>query len=878
LKLADIPRYQTSFLFNDSLSLPILSQLSNVEEAKLAALMYPTAELIRRKMGDYLVFGSAVQQYLIRPDRLKICPGCLRESGYARKMWELIPVTVCPIHKCLLLDECPNCNARLTWIRESISQCRCEFDWREYCTPLVEENELLVTEQIYRLCNLISTGSKQKKQFNSNPLYQLELRHFLSALLFVASQYGGFIDTKGKFIVSLKQNIEIHTLICKAFLTFDDWPENFFSFLDWRRTQNVNEKFTRGLGREFREYKSVLYRQLSSKQFDFMRSAFEEYLVTHWKGGYLSRMTRLSDDALKNTKYLSMNAARKLLKTSYVYELIEAGRLNAIVQKQGRKNLVLVERRSLETFKRELEQSLNMKQLCSFLALSKMRIRELVKAGLLNPLHGPSVDGFDIWKFNIDEAENILKAFKDKLISNKISDPRLNLLQVLMKIDQYGVDLSVFIRGVLSGEICPCGTNKNKGLAKFLFSRERVTAFLKCKSQLRGEEAYSVEAVTKLIKASKRAVWFLIRNDFIRAQKLSNSSSAGLIIKKSDLELFSSTFVLAKDIASQLNATPGYISELLITHGIHPVLSRKIHKGPLIIFKKSDLDGIDLVSLVTLTKSEARIVLPCPFKRGEAVTLNETQAADALGIAVDKIDQLVERGVLKLHRYKRPSKEGAEKYCFPARTIEKWKGQSIDCTSIVAFLIAAKMIGSGPEKFYRKYIRTGRLKAVITGKQRSEHYFLLADVEAVIKLNEQTITSSEAAMICKVNFTCIQKLIVAGALKPISGPSVDGFGYNLYLRTDVERLHAEREAFKAKRKDEGGASRFGRPAGPKRQPVRNEIGPRIEQLVKKWTVKPKGQPISGQRLHRQLVKEGYQVGISTIYVCLRELRQQTHAQ
>jgi hypothetical protein len=102
--------------------------------------------------------------------------------------------------------------------------------------------------------------------------------------------------------------------------------------------------------------------------------------------------------------------------------------------------------------------------------------------------------------------------------------------------------------------------------------------------------------------------------------------------------------------------------------------------------------------------------------------------------------------------------------------------------------------------------------------------------------------------------------------------------HKLYLRSDVENLYAEREAFKAKRVSEGKSARFGRPAGPNWQPVRKKVGPRIEQLVKKWSVKPKGQPISGQRLRRQLVKEGYRVGINTIYVCLRELRQQTHAQ
>lgn len=184
------------------------------------------------------------------------------------------------------------------------------------------------------------------------------------------------------------------------------------------------------------------------------------------------------------------------------------------------------------------------------------------------------------------------------------------------------------------------------------------------------------------------------------------------------------------------------------------------------------------------------------------------------------------------------------------------------------------MIGSRPDHVYKKYIQTGRLKAVITGKQRSEYYFLIEDVEALIRLNEQTITAADAAAICNVNLTCIHKLTLAGELNPISGPNVDGFGHYLYLRVDVERLCAQREAFKAKRNDQGGTSRFGRPAGPQRSPVLERIRPRVGQLVRQWSAKPQGQRISGLRVHSQLIKEGYQVGINTVYVCLRELRQQ----
>src|SRR5215210_4650818 len=142
------------FVFDSSLNLAPLISLTGVEEVKLRGMLYHTAVVKRRKMGDYLVFGRAVPQYAIRPERSKLCPGCLRESPYARRIWDLIPITVCPIHKCLLLDECPTCKARITWLRTRISHCKCGADWSEYDPPAVGEPELEVTKQIYRLCKL----------------------------------------------------------------------------------------------------------------------------------------------------------------------------------------------------------------------------------------------------------------------------------------------------------------------------------------------------------------------------------------------------------------------------------------------------------------------------------------------------------------------------------------------------------------------------------------------------------------------------------------------------------------------------------------------------------------------------------------------------
>jgi transposase len=62
---------------------------------------------------------------------------------------------------------------------------------------------------------------------------------------------------------------------------------------------------------------------------------------------------------------------------------------------------------------------------------------------------------------------------------------------------------------------------------------------------------------------------------------------------------------------------------------------------------------------------------------------------------------------------------------------------------------------------------------------------------------------------------------------------------------------------------------------PKSSPVMETVAPRIEELLQEWrgrtTLK---QRITGTRIHRQLVEEGYEVGITTVRDYLRERRRE----
>jgi transposase len=61
----------------------------------------------------------------------------------------------------------------------------------------------------------------------------------------------------------------------------------------------------------------------------------------------------------------------------------------------------------------------------------------------------------------------------------------------------------------------------------------------------------------------------------------------------------------------------------------------------------------------------------------------------------------------------------------------------------------------------------------------------------------------------------------------------------------------------------------------RRTPVLDKVRPRLEELYEAWSQRStKKQRITGPRLHRQLVEEGYQVGETTVRTYLREKRRQ----
>lgn len=361
----------------------------------------------------------------------------------------------------MLIESCYSCGNAIAWSRRKLNVCPCGFDWRKTPPVRVQNHELNVSRYIHKLCGLTSYKPVKVPATGGNPLLDLELCTFSSALFFVASQLDGIIDTKGKHLAPSKTVLELHTLLMKAFQIFEQWPKNFFRFLDWRRARSHDKNFVKGLRRDFGQYRSALYVQLSSAKLDFMRGAFEEYLTTDWDGGNASVIVRINKSPQYRRRYLSRREARGTLGIGVraIERLIENGTLKAFVDRRGGSRLILIEAVGVTELKRKLERALGIKQVGMLLGLTPKRIKEFVETCSLHPFRGPNIDGNSDWKFDGDEVKALLNSLRQRVPRGDAPlDKRnvLNFLMALRVLRQFEIGMGRFVRAIAEGKVSPC--------------------------------------------------------------------------------------------------------------------------------------------------------------------------------------------------------------------------------------------------------------------------------------------------------------------------------------------------------------------------------------------------------------------------------------
>ena len=268
-----------------------------------------------------------------------------------------------------------------------------------------------------------------------------------------------------------------------------------------------------------------------------------------------------------------------------------------------------------------------------------------------------------------------------------------------------------------------------------------------------------------------------------------------LRIDHKSIEKFNELYVLSTELAVQYKTTPQTINELLDELDIKPI--ENIFKGNCFVYKRKEVSNVHLEKK---TKS---------YPTTPLLTIEKT--AELLDLSVDETAMLAANGVLQPYRKTRNLKN--KEIFFTEGGIEVYKQLEIDGLKSLSRKSAAQFLGLGIQAFKARYLNTKKINPIKIKHKTKRVFYYISDLEKLRELELNAVRASEAAEILEVNISCVNKLTLAGELIPVSGPGVDGFQYNVYIRSEVELLKKKRQAFIEQQIKLGKSSRFGRVSG-----------------------------------------------------------------
>jgi len=116
LELQGLPR-TLRFIYQLGIQNPAMAQTL---ASRMAPKVSKPSMLATALLGDDEIPLSCLHGRL-----RQICPLCLDNAPWSRLEWEVKSNRACPMHRVMLVYECPNCNRPLYWGRSEMMRCYC---------------------------------------------------------------------------------------------------------------------------------------------------------------------------------------------------------------------------------------------------------------------------------------------------------------------------------------------------------------------------------------------------------------------------------------------------------------------------------------------------------------------------------------------------------------------------------------------------------------------------------------------------------------------------------------------------------------------------------------------------------------------------------
>lgn len=611
LNLAGMKAYLTAYATN--MNWPKLSTVLKVDLRtlkKMAYCYFKGKHIESPKVGVFQ--GNALRSYQIRRADPKICPECLKEASYIPQLWDLAAVKVCPIHNCYLVELCPYCDKKIIWDRSGVCICRCGGDWRNLKVKQVDAAQALLSYLIYRSC-----GKHKGIPFPchlieaTNPLLILNLAELLTTVFFISGQMQGLTDATGKNQINNLSSINLNNALLKAVAVFHNWPSTYFKFLEEIKGKKPRFNSATGLHKDFGQFYIALYRRWDVSLPQFLKDAFEVYLAKHWDGGRSSIPLIQAKHSIGDRKYITLSETMRFCDVSRftIEHYLKTGFLKAKFYEAKSARVILIDTESVKALKDFLDSGslMDAQAVGKYLGIGDKVVLGLASENYLQLIRGPSIDGHTRWIFEKPNVDTLVSRLNELAVKfeKKEGLTLIKLRSAIFTLTPVGMKEVPFLKLILQGVIKPYMRSETKRISDFLFSKPELLKYLNNQIKIVRKNAMSVEDVRKIVGLRHDNLQLLIKKGLFQVRK-GKGQNYSVLVAQREIDSFNAKYIFIAKLAKELKTSPKYLARQLMASGIIPASGPKIDGGLKYVFNRSDLNNINLTTLIKHARKESK--------------------------------------------------------------------------------------------------------------------------------------------------------------------------------------------------------------------------------------------------------------------------------
>lgn len=415
------------------------------------------------------LFSQQISYSYIHFCNSRICPECLSEVRYYRKIWDLVFITACPHHKKLLVNTCSRCKNNINWNRNKIGFCSCGFDLKYAEAESVNSDELTHNLIAFEILN-VDTSYNLDLLIKFNPLRNIPIKFYIDFLVSIMN----FLSVKENNGILLKttSNKFWHSYSLKVVNFFEDYPHNIVRLFKEGGTES--EDFV-----IYSKFINAIKNCSDNPYLFFILIAFSEYENKTCNYPEIQDIHNLKDNYIRADKIVeNLGIDREVLSV-----LHEKGLFISFKEYLGFiEHKMYITRNSLDIIREKIKTNVDINAASELLRLTYKQTIQLIKAGILRPTKDPYFSDAMNMRFNLDDIENLIKKFG--IIVNqplveikngglKLNKPENELALILDSID--ALDSQYGDKNVKQAE--------DSGLFPFPLSRAELEKYLADKQQ-----------------------------------------------------------------------------------------------------------------------------------------------------------------------------------------------------------------------------------------------------------------------------------------------------------------------------------------------------------------------------------------------------------